>query len=170
VGSDIDYLKGQVWNTRKLHGSICAPFDAWLLNVGIKTLHLRMEQHCKNAQTVADWLAKDKRIAAVNYLGLSSHPDHALAKKQMTNYGGILSMELKGGYKAGLKMMKKIKHCQLTASLGTTDTLIQHPASMSHYFVPKPQREKFGIGDGLIRLSVGIEDVRDVIADLEQAM
>lgn len=88
----------------------------------------------------------------------------------MKDFGGVLSFELKDGYKAGLKLMKKVKLCRLTASLGTTDTLIQHPASMSHSFVPKAQREKFGITDGLVRLSIGLEDVRDIIADLENGM
>jgi len=170
VGSDIAFMDKEVWTIRKLHGSICAPFDAWMLNMGMKTLSLRMQQHCINAMAVAKWLQAHKAISKVNYLGLESHPDHALAKKQMKDYGGVLSFEMKKGYKAGEKLMKQLKFCKLTASLGTTDTLIQHPASMSHYFVPKEQREKFGITDGLVRLSVGIEDVTDIIADLEQAL
>jgi methionine-gamma-lyase len=141
-----------------------------MLNMGMKTLSLRMQQHCINAMAVAKWLQAHKAISKVNYLGLESHPDHALAKRQMKDYGGVLSFEMKKGYKAGEKLMKQLKFCKLTASLGTTDTLIQHPASMSHYFVPKEQREKFGITDGLVRLSVGIEDVTDIIADLEQAL
>jgi len=136
----------------------------------MKTLSLRMQQHCANALAVAKWLQAHKAISKVNYLGLESHPDHALAKKQMKDYGGVLSFEMKKGYKAGEKLMKHLKFCKLTASLGTTDTLIQHPASMSHYFVPKEQREKFGITDGLVRLSVGIEDVQDIIDDLDQAL
>jgi methionine-gamma-lyase len=163
-------MEKEVWKIRKLNGTICSAFDAWLLNVGMKTLSLRMDKHCANALAVAKYLQKHKAVTKVNYLGLKEHADHALAKKQMRNFGGVLSFELKGGYKAGLKLMKNIKFCQLTASLGTIDTLIQHPASMSHYFVPKKQREQYGITDGLIRLSIGIEDVRDVIADLEQAL
>ena len=170
VGSDIAFMDKDVWTIRKLHGSICSPFDAWMLNLGMKTLSLRMQQHCANAIAVAKWLEAHKAISKVNYLGLASHPDHVLAKKQMNDYGGVLSFEMKKGYKAGEKLMKHLKLCKLTASLGTTDTLIQHPASMSHYFVPKEQREKFGITDGLVRLSVGIEDVSDIIADLEQAL
>ena len=170
VGSDIAFMDKDVWTIRKLHGSICSPFDAWLLNLGMKTLSLRMQQHCSNALAVAKWLQAHKAIAKVNYLGLASHPDHALAKKQMKDFGGVLSFEMKKGYKAGEKLMKNLKFCKLTASLGTTDTLIQHPASMSHYFVPKEQREKFGITDGLVRLSVGIEDVQDIIDDFEQAL
>jgi methionine-gamma-lyase len=170
TGSDVTFMNKEVWNIRKLHGSICSPFDAWMLNLGMKTLSLRMEQHCANAMAVAEWLQKHKAISKVNYLGLSSHPDHALAKKQMKKFGGVVSFEMKKGYKAGEQLMKRLKFCKLTASLGTTDTLIQHPASMSHYFVPKEQREKFGISEGLVRLSVGIEDVGDIIADLEQAL
>ena len=170
VGRDVAFMDKDVWTIRKLHGSICSPFDAWVLNMGMKTLSLRMQKHCANALAVAKWLQDHKAISKVNYLGLESHPDHALAKKQMSDYGGVLSFEMKKGYKAGEKLMKQLKFCKLTASLGTTDTLIQHPASMSHYFVPKAQREKFGITDGLVRLSVGIEDVQDIIDDLEQAL
>jgi methionine-gamma-lyase len=170
VGSDVAFMNKEVWTIRKLHGSICSPFDAWLLNLGMKTLTLRMKQHCANAMAVATWLQAHNAISRVNYLGLVSHPDHALAKRQMSDYGGVLSFDMKHGYKAGEKLMKRLKFCKLTASLGTTDTLIQHPASMSHYFVPKEQREKFGITDGLVRLSVGIEDVNDIIADLAQAL
>ncbi len=170
IGRDVAFMKKEVWKIRKLNGSICAPFDAWLLNIGMKTLSLRMEQHCANALAVAKFLQSHPAVSKVNYLGLKEHADHALAKRQMKNFGGVLSFELKNGYKAGEKLMKKIKFCKLTASLGTIDTLIQHPASMSHSFVPKEQREEYGITDGLVRLSVGIEDVKDVIADLAQAL
>lgn len=170
LGRDVRFMEKEVWKLRKLNGTICSPFDAWMLNVGMKTLSLRMDKHCTNALAIAKFLQQHKAVSKVNYLGLKEHPDHKLAKKQMRNFGGVLSFELKDGYKAGARLMKKIKFCQLTASLGTIDTLIQHPASMSHYFVPKQQREAFGITDGLIRLSVGIEDVEDVTADLEQAL
>ncbi len=170
VSRDRKFMEQEVWKIRKLTGTICSPFDAWLLNNGMKTLALRMEKHCSNTFSVAKFLQKHTAVSKVNYLGLKEHPDHTLAKKQMKNFGGVLSFDLKGGYKAGLKLMKKVRFCKLTASLGTIDTLIQHPASMSHHFVPKAQREKFGITDGLIRLSVGIEEVQDVMADLEQAI
>lgn len=170
IGKDVDFVNGKLWKTRKITGGICSAFDAWLLNNGMKTLSLRMDKHCSNSLAVAKYLQTNKAIKAVNYLGLKDHPDHALAKKQMKNFGGVLSFELKNGYKAGEKLMKKIKFCRLTASLGTIDTLLQHPASMSHSFVSKEQREKFGITDGLVRMSVGIEDVNDVISDLEQAL
>lgn len=170
IGRDIDFMRNKVWKVRKITGGICAPFDSWLLNNGMKTLSLRMDKHCSNSLAVARYLEKHPTIKAVHYLGLKTHPDHALAKKQMRNFGGVLAFELKGGYKAGLKLMKGIKFCRLTASLGTIDTLLQHPASMSHSFVAKAQREKYGITDGLVRMSVGIEDVQDILNDLEQAL
>lgn len=170
VGRDVKFMQGEVWKVRKINGSICSPFDAWLLNVGMKTLSLRMDKHCENAMQIARYLQKHRAVAFVNYLGLKEHADHTLARKQMKDYGGVLSFELKGGYKAGERLMKKIKFCKLTASLGTIDTLIQHPASMSHSFVPKKQREEYGITDGLIRVSIGLEDVEDILQDLEQAL
>ena len=170
VGRDYDFMHNKVWKTRKITGGICSPFDAWLLNNGMKTLSLRMDKHSANSLTVAKYLQTHPAIKAVHYLGLKDHPDYSLAKKQMTNFGGVLAFDLKNGYKAGNKLMKKIKFCQLTASLGTIDTLLQHPASMSHSFVSKEQREKFGITDGLVRMSVGIENAEDIIADLEQAL
>ena len=170
TGTDIRFMKQKLWKTRKLHGTIAAPFDAWLLNLGLKTLPLRMRQHSENALSLARFLENHPAVAVVHYPGLKSHPQHTLAKKQMQLFGGVLSFELKGGYKAGVRMMKKVKICKLTASLGTCDSLIQHPASMSHAFVPKAQREAFGITAGLIRLSVGLEDVQDIQDDLLQAL
>lgn len=169
VGTDAKLMK-QVWRMRKLLGGNPSPFDAFLLNNGIKTLVLRMEKHCDNAEKVAGWLQEHPAVEQVNYTGLPSHPDHELAIAQMRRFGGILSFELKGGVEAGIKLMNGVKHCVLTASLGTTDTLIQHPASMTHVQVDKTQRLQFGITDGLVRLSVGIEDVDDIINDLEQAL
>ncbi len=170
IGKDVEFMQSKAWKVRKINGGICAPFDTWLLNNGIKTLSLRMDKHCANAMQVAKYLEIHRAVKSVNYLGLKDHPDHALAKKQMKDFGGVLAFELKGGYKAGLKLMKKMKFCRLTASLGTIDTLLQHPASMSHSFVAKEQRKQFGITDGLVRMSVGIEDVEDIIGDMEQAL
>ncbi|CAN5380651.1 hypothetical protein BH09BAC1_BH09BAC1_21520 [soil metagenome] len=169
IGRDSERMK-QVWRMRKLLGGTPSPFDAFLLNNGIKTLVLRMEKHCDNAEKVAEWLHEHPAVEGVNYTGLPSHPDHELAISQMRRFGGILSFELKGGVEAGIKLMNGVQHCVLTASLGTADTLIQHPASMTHVQVDKAQRLQFGITDGLVRLSVGIEDVDDIIADLEQAL
>ena len=170
IGRDYEFMNNKVWKVRKITGGICSPFDAWQLNNGMKTLSLRVDKHCANSLAVAKYLQAHPAVKEVHYLGLKDHPDHALAKKQMKNFGGVLAFDLKNGYKAGLKLMKKIKFCHLTASLGTIDTLLQHPASMSHSFVAKAQREQYGITDGLVRMSVGIEDVQDIIQDLDQAL
>lgn len=170
VGTDIDFIQQQVWKMRKLMGANSNAFDAFLLNNGLKTLALRMERHCQNAQSVAEFLASHQAVSKVNYLGLSPHADHSLAKQQMAAFGGTLSFELKGGLEAGIGLMRNIKFCKLTASLGTVDTLIQHPASMTHIKVPKAQREAYGITDGLIRMSVGIENLTDITNDLDLAL
>jgi methionine-gamma-lyase len=170
IGRDYEFMNNKVWKNRKITGGICSAFDSWQLNNGMKTLSLRMDKHSSNSLTVAKYLQTHPAVKAVHYLGLKDHPDHTLAKKQMKNFGGVLAFDLKDGYKAGNKLMKKIKFCLLTASLGTIDTLLQHPASMSHSFVSKEQREKFGITDGLVRMSVGIEDAEDIIQDMEQAL
>lgn len=170
VSTDTKHMATKVWQMRKLMGGNASAFDAFLLNNGLKTLVLRMEQHNRNAQQVAEFLASHPAVSKVNYPGLPDHPSHALASKQMSGFGGSMSFELKGGLEAGIKMMDAVQVCVLTASIGTVDTLIQHPASMTHVMVPKEQRDKFNIKDGLIRLSVGIELVDDIIADLDQAM
>lgn len=170
VGRDIDFMKQQVWKQRKLQGAMLAPFDAWLLNQGLKTLSLRMDRHVENARLVAMYLETHTAVNKVNYLGFETHPQHAIALKQMREFGGVISFELKGGLEAGIRLMNRVQLCALTASLGTADTLIQHPASMTHFNVPKAQREQFGIGDGLIRLSVGLEYIGDIISDLEQGL
>ncbi len=170
ISGDIAFMKKQAWQIRKTIGASCSPFDAWLLNNGIKTLPLRMEKHAENAMKIAVWLEQHPAVDRVNYPGLSSHPDYPIAKKQMTGFSGMLSFELKKGLDAGISMMNKIKFCTLTATLGTADTLIEHPASMTHAIVPKAQRLAGGISDGLIRLSVGLENVEDIIEDLDQAL
>ena len=129
-----------------------------------------MERHCGNAIEVAKFLEKHSAVAKVNYAGLVSHPDHAVAKKQMRYPGGMLSFELKNGVQGGIDFMNKLKMCVRTVSLGTCDTLLSHPASMSHAGISREQRIKYGITDGLIRMNVGIENVRDIISDLEQAL
>jgi methionine-gamma-lyase len=170
LGKDIERMKTQVTKVHRLLGGNANPFDAFLLVQGIKTLELRMERHCSNAARVADFLEQHSSIAHVNYNGLASHPDFAISKKQMLHPGGMLSFELKNGLEAGVKFMNKLKMCTRTVSLGTCDTLLSHPASMTHTSVPKEQREKYGITDGLIRMNVGIENVEDIVADLEQAL
>lgn len=165
-----DFIQNTVWKHRKISGAMLAPMDAWLLNNGVKTLRLRMEQHCKNAMQVAQFLETHSAVQRVFYPGLPSHAQHQLAKKQMRNFGGVLAFELKGGMDAGIRLMNRVQLCTLTASIGTADTLIQHPAGMTHYQVAKAQREAYGITDGLIRLSVGLEDANDIIDDLENAL
>jgi methionine-gamma-lyase len=129
-----------------------------------------MERHCQNAMAVAKFLEGHAKVARVNYNGLTSHPDHSIAMKQMRHPGAMMSFELKGGLKAGAELMNKLKLCVRTVSLGTTETLLCHPASMTHFSVPKDQRERYGITDGLIRMSVGIENVEDIISDLDQGL
>lgn len=151
-------------------GAVLSPFDAYLLIRGLKTLGLRMERHCENAQEVARFLASHPQIQAVYYPGLPSFAQHELANRQMDGYGGLVSFELRGGLDAGIRMMNRLQLCKLAVSLGDVETLIQHPASMTHAVIPAEERRKMGISDGLIRLSVGIEDVADIIADLSQAL
>ena len=149
---------------------VISPFNAWLLLRGLKTLAVRMDRHSENALTIAEFLASHDKVKNVFYPGLPSHPQYGLAKKQMNGFGGMISFELKGGYEAGKKLMDRVKLCHLAVSLGDVDTLIQHPASMTHAIVPVDERLKAGITDGLVRLSVGIEDVDDIVEDLEEAL
>jgi len=151
-------------------GGIIPPMEAFLVSRGIKTLALRMERHCENAMKIADILEKHKAVATVSYPGLESHPGHEITKKQCSGFGGIISFELKGGLEAGKKMMDSVKLFQLAVSLGGVESLIQHPASMTHAGMHKEVREQAGITDGLVRVSVGIEDVDELIEDLKQSM
>jgi methionine-gamma-lyase len=151
-------------------GGIMGPHEAWLCIRGLKTLHIRMERHAENAMKVAEFLESRPEIEWVRYPGLPGHPQHELARKQMSGYSGMLSFELRGGIEAGSRLMDNVRLCSLAVSLGATDTLIQHPASMTHACVPLKVRNRVGITDGLVRLSVGIEDYEDIIADLEQAL
>ncbi|RBP37249.1 methionine-gamma-lyase [Garciella nitratireducens DSM 15102] len=151
-------------------GGVLSPFDAWLLVRGIKTLGIRMERHCENAQKVAEYLEQHPLIERVYYPGLPSHPQYELAKKQMRGFGGMISFELKGGVREGRTLMDNVRLIGLAVSLGCVDSLIQHPASMTHSPVPREERLAAGITDGLVRLSVGIENVEDIISDLEQAL
>lgn len=170
LGRDIDFMKTKATKTHRLLGGNSNAFDAFLLINGIKTLEIRMERHSSNALAVAQFLEGHDKVSKVNYVGLTSHPDHKVAQKQMRNGGGMLSFELKGGMQAGIQFMDRLQMCLRTVSLGTVDTLLSHPASMTHYSIPKEQREKYGITDGLIRMNVGIENIQDIISDLEQAL
>ncbi len=153
-----------------LFGGVLGPMNSFLVHRGIKTLAMRMERHCHNAQKIAEFLEKHPKVEQVTYPGLPSHPQHELAKKQMKCFGGMISFEVKGGIEGGKTVMNNVQLCQLAVSLGGVETLIQHPASMTHAIMPKEVREKAHITDGLVRLSVGIEDVDELIADLDQAL
>ncbi len=150
-----------------LSGGTMGTHEAWLCLRGLKTLHLRMERHAQNAMRLAQFLESHPKVEKVNYPGLPSHAQYEIAKKQMSGFGGMLSFELKGGLEAGHRLMNSLELCSLAVSLGSVDTLIEHPSSMTHAVVPKDMREKLGISDGLVRVSVGIEDVEDIVADLE---
>jgi len=151
-------------------GGIISPFNAWLILRGLKTLPVRMDRHCDSALEVAKYLAFHPKVQAVYYPGLRTHPGYRLASKQMRSYGGMLSFDLSGGREAGRKFCNAVKICTLAVSLGDVDTLISHPASMTHSTYSKEDLDKAGISEGLIRLSVGLENVEDIIEDLRQAM
>ena len=156
--------------TLKDIGGVISPFNSWLLLRGLKTLALRMEKHCSNAMAVALFLEEHPAVDRVYYPGLTNHPQNVLAKKQMDDFGGMVAFELKGGLDEGITLMNDVKMCHLAVSLGDVDTLIQHPASMTHSVVPWEKRLEAGITDGLVRLSVGIEEPEDIINDLDQAL
>lgn len=151
-------------------GAIAGPFDSFLMHRGMKTLGLRMRQHCANAAELAPWLERHSAVSRVLYPGLPSHPQHALAKKQMQHFGGMITVVLKGGLAAATEMLKRCQIFTLAESLGGIESLIEHPAIMTHATIPADVRAKNGIDDGLIRLSVGIENVEDLRADLHQAL
>ena len=151
-------------------GAVISPFNAWLTLHGITTLPLRFARHCENAMHVAAFLETHPAIAWVRYPGLSSHPQHELAKHQMEVFGGVITLDLKGGRAAGEHLVNHLQRCALAVSLGDVRTLICHPASTTHSHVPAEIRQQIGITDGLVRISVGLEDVEDILADLEQAL
>ncbi len=170
LGRDLEKMNGSIWKWHVLLGGNSNPFDAFLLTLGLKTLALRMDRHCHNAVIVANFLAHHPAVEKVNFCGLPTHPDHTIARKQMRQAGALMSFELKGGIEAGKKFIDRLQMCVRAISFGTPDTLLSHPASMSHMGLSKEERLQYGISDGLIRLSVGIENVEDIIADFEQAL
>ena len=155
---------------KDMTGAVLGPQDAYYIIRGMKTFEIRMERHCKNAKKVVEFLNKHPKIERVYYPGLETHPGHEIAKKQMKDFGAMISFELKGGFEAGKTLLNSLKLCSLAVSLGDTETLIQHPASMTHSPYTKEEREAAGITDGLVRLSVGLENVEDILADLEQGL
>jgi cystathionine beta-lyase len=162
-------LAERLWFIQNAAGAVLGPFDSWLVLRGVKTLALRMEQHSRNGLAVAEYLERHPRVQTVHYPGLRSHPQHELAQRQMHGPGGMLSFET-GSLENAKAVLKSVRLCSLAESLGGVETLISHPASMTHASVPPERRRQLGITDGLVRLSVGIEDVDDLIADLDQAL
>ncbi len=155
---------------QKTIGAVPSPFDCWLTMLGAKTLHLRMSRHSDNAQIVAEFLESHPKVSKVAYPGLPSHPQHEIAKRQMDGFSGMMCFELEGGILAGKLLMNSVELCALAESLGAVETMITHPASMTHADVPEKERHARGLTDGLVRLSVGIEDPEDIVDDLKMAL
>jgi cystathionine beta-lyase/cystathionine gamma-synthase len=164
-----DELEKQLRFHQNAVGAVPSPFDCWLLLRGIKTLALRVDRQSQNAMEVAQALERNQAVKRVNYPGLPSHPGHAVASRQMRMFGGMLSFEVAGEAKA-LRTLERLKLFALAESLGAVESLAEHPALMTHASIPGPERKRIGVGDGLIRLSIGVEDVADLIADLESAL
>ena len=155
---------------QKTVGAVPGPFDCWLTLLGLKTLDVRMKKHSENAQSIAEFLESHSKVSRVSYPGLKSDRGYATASEQMSGYSGMISFELTGGIPAGKTLMNTVELCQLAESLGSVDTMITHPASMTHVDVPQTEREARGLTDGLVRISVGIEHVEDIIDDLNRAL
>ncbi len=164
-------LADRLYFIQNASGAICGPQDSFLVLRGIKTLHIRMQRHCENGKAVAEYLVTHPKIEKVYWPGFESHPNHTIAKAQMKDFGGMISFTTKGNnYEEAIKIVEKLKIFTLAESLGGVESLAGHPASMTHASIPKEEREKTGVVDSLIRLSVGIEDIDDLIADLKQAI
>lgn len=160
----------KLFGIKDMTGASLSPFNAFLINRGLKTLEIRMDRHCENASKVAEFLEGHPAIDKVYYPGLKSFPQHELAKKQMKQPGAMIAFEIKGGLEEGIKVMNAVELCGLAVSLGDTETLIQHPASMTHSPYTPEERAESGITDGLVRLSIGLETVEDIINDLKIAL
>jgi methionine-gamma-lyase len=170
IGKNIELMNTKITKHHRLLGGNSNGTDAFLLNNGIKTLALRMDRHCSNAKAVAEFLNNHSKINHVNYLGFNQNQDYAIAQKQMRNPGALISFDLKEGFEGGKKFIDKLKVCTHAVSLGTCDTLVCHSASTTHFGVPRDLRLASGITDGLIRMSVGLENIEDLLEDLEQAL
>lgn len=164
-------LANRLYFIQNASGAICGPMDSFLVLRGIKTLHLRMQRHCENGKAIAEYLVSHPKVEKVYWPGFESHPNHEIAKKQMKDFGGMISFKTKdNNYEEIIKILERLKIFKLAESLGGVESLVGHPASMTHASIPKEERIKTGVVDSLIRLSVGIEDVEDLIKDLEQAL
>lgn len=170
IGSADDMTEVRMVGVKDMTGSVLAPFNAMLIMRGLKTLSLRVERHAQSALKVAEMLQNRPEVQSVFYPGLPEFPQHDLAKRQMDGFGGMIAFELKGGYSAGIAMMNRLRLIRRAVSLGDAETLIQHPASMTHSTYTREEREAHGIGEGLVRISVGLEDVSDLMEDLHQAL
>jgi len=170
VAKDLDYIMELKFDYMCELGGVMSPFNAWLLLRGLKTLGLRMRQHQANAMQVAEYLSKHPKVEQVFYPGLATFKGHEIAKKQMRGFGGMLSFEIKGDLEASKRVVDGLELCKLAVSLGDAETLVEHPAAMTHRGYPKEKLADFGFSESIIRLSVGLEDVEDIIADLEQSL
>jgi methionine-gamma-lyase len=169
VSSDPALMEEEIAAMIRFTGGVPSAFDCWLTNLGLKTLPLRMHQHCSSALQVAAFLDAHSAVAATHYPGLKDHPQHDVAKRQMAEFGAMISFDL-GSYGAATRFMDRLRLCTLAVSLGNIDTLVEHPASMTHRMVSPEDRARSGITDGLVRISVGLESVEDLISDLDHAM
>jgi methionine-gamma-lyase len=170
ASSQIEYVKGPLFQMFRIMGGCPSPFDAWLTNIGLKTFELRMERHCENALQIARYLEGHPKVDRVYYPFLESQPEYALAKQQMKFGGAMIAFEVKGGMRAGAALMEHVRLSTLAVSLGNVDSLISHPASMSHSTLTAEERLAMGISDGMVRFSIGIENVEDLVNDLDQAL
>ncbi|MCB0431590.1 MAG: PLP-dependent transferase, partial [Mangrovimonas sp.] len=164
-------LADKLYFIQNASGAVCGPQDSFLVLRGIKTLHVRMQRHCENGKAIAEFLASHPKVEKVYWPGFENHPNHEVAKAQMKDFGGMVSFTTKNNnFSEAIKTVEKLKVFTLAESLGGVESLAGHPASMTHASIPKEEREKTGVVDSLIRLSVGIEDIDDLIADLKQAL
>lgn len=171
ISHHLDYMNKDVKMTSKLLGQAPSPFDTWLANIGLKTFEIRMERHATNGMAMAEFLQGHAQVERVYYPGLANHEVHDIAVKQMMNgFGSMITFELKGGYEAGVKLLESVQIPTFAVSLGNVDTLIEHPAGMTHLVVPPEERLAAGITDGMIRISVGIENIEDLLSDMDRAL
>ena len=170
IGPKEDLQQVHFYGVKDMTGAVISPFDAYLVIRGLKTLEVRMDRHCQSAIVLARMIENHPAVERVYYPGLASHPQHELAKRQMSDFGGMIAFELRGGYEAGIRFMDSVQLAMRAVSLGDAETLVQHPASMTHITYPPEEREKHGISDGLVRLSVGLENLDDLINDIQQAL
>ena len=165
-----DELAEKLYFIQNSSGAICGPMDSFLTLRGIKTLHVRMKRHCENAKVIATFLNNHNKVDKVYWPGFENHLNHDVAKSQMSDYGGMISFTLKGDFELVKKITSSFKVFTLAESLGGVESLVNHPATMTHASIPKEERDKIGIADNLIRLSVGIEDISDLVDDIKQAI